>query len=153
MQTAGIDPQLRTEFEAVVADSGCELLDVEFHGGVLRLVLDRPDGVTLGHCQGVAREASALLDVQDFGPGRYTLEVSSPGLDRKLYRLSDYLRFVGQRVKITWQTAEMENKRTITGRLDQYRSTDREIEVVEDNDLRHTIAIHEILVARLDPEL
>ena len=153
MQTAGIDPQLRTEFEAVVADSGCELLDVEFHGGVLRLVLDRPDGVTLGHCQGVAREASALLDLQDFGPGRYTLEVSSPGLDRKLYGLSDYQRFVGQRVKITWQTAKMEHKRTITGRLNEYRSDDQEIEVLDDDDLPHTIAVDDVLVGRLDPEL
>lgn len=154
MVSSEIDPQLHQEFEAVAAGTGCELLAVEHGSGVLRLVLDAPEGVTLANCEEVARQASALLDLEDFGSGRYTLEVSSPGLDRKLYRPEDYERFSGERVKVSWQTAEMDHKRTIAGRLGSYSSGSQEIEVLEEpNGERHTLALADVLQARLDPEL
>ena len=80
---------------AVAARSGCELLEIETRDRLLRLVVDRPEGVTIDDCQAVGRQISALLDVEDFGDSRYTLEVSSPGLDRKLYGPRDYERFQG----------------------------------------------------------
>lgn len=69
-------------------------------GGLLRLYIDHPDRpVTLDDCEQVSREVSALLDVHDPITGNYTLEVSSPGLDRPLYRADQYARFVGSIVR------------------------------------------------------
>ena len=82
-----------------------ELLAVEIGGParklLVRLVLDRqPDGVTLEDCERMSRQASVLLDAYDPFPGSYTLEVSSPGLDRKLYADADYERFAGEAVHV-----------------------------------------------------
>jgi ribosome maturation factor RimP len=75
-------------------------------------------GVSLGDCEHVARQASAFLDVADFGGGRYVLEVSSPGLDRALYRPSDYRRFRGRLARVTFDDPATGGKRTVVGRLD-----------------------------------
>jgi ribosome maturation factor RimP len=91
--------ELTPELEQIAAASGCELVHAELKGGVLRVFLDRPEGqgaVTLEDCSHVSRQVSALLDVLDFGTGRYVLEVSSPGLDRQLYKPRDYERFAGR---------------------------------------------------------
>ncbi|CBE67645.1 MAG: ribosome maturation factor RimP [Candidatus Methylomirabilis oxygeniifera] len=84
---------------------GLELVDVEFRreagGWILRLYLDKPDGVTLDDCQRVSEELSDLLDVENIIHHPYTLEVSSPGLNRPLLRESDFLRFAGQRARVT----------------------------------------------------
>jgi ribosome maturation factor RimP len=125
-------PEIEPELAEIAAAAGCELLHAEWKGGVLRLILDRPaaagedqdpgraGGVSLGDCEHVAKQASALLDVLDFGGGRYVLEVSSPGLDRQLYRPSDYRRFRGRLVRVTYETAGPEgrpSRRTVVARL------------------------------------
>src|SRR5438270_7002816 len=70
-------------------------------GRTLRITIDKPEGVTHEDCANVSREVSAILDVEDAVPGAsYTLEVSSPGLDRKLLKPDDYVRFAGNRVKV-----------------------------------------------------
>jgi ribosome maturation factor RimP len=90
--------------EPFTAALGLELADVEYkqEGGrmVLRLFIDRDGGVTLDDCAAVSRELSEILEVEDFIHGRYTLEVSSPGLNRPLKKSSDYERFIGRLVKI-----------------------------------------------------
>jgi ribosome maturation factor RimP len=92
--------------ERVAADHGLEVLEVEYRGGgksrVLRIFLDNPSGgITHEHCADVSREVSTILDVEDVVPGNtYTLEVSSPGMDRKLYKATDYERFTGRLVKV-----------------------------------------------------
>ena len=141
------------ELFAVASAAGCELLECGFKGGVLRLVLDHPEGVTLEHCEEVSRQVSALLDVEDFGRGRYTLEVSSPGLDRKFYRDTDYHRFRGRRVRITWQDERMVNKRTVVGTLEDYSAETGEIvlKAAEGNQV-HKLSLRHILVSRLEPE-
>ena len=78
----------------------------------LPMIAQAPDapevaGVSLGDCQHVAKQTSALLDVLDFGNGRYLLEVSSPGLDRQLYRPSDYRRFLGRLARVTYVEATL----------------------------------------------
>jgi len=94
------------EIEAIAEEKGCRLLAVETAGAgrftVLRLVLERTGGepVTVEDCALVSRDASAVLDASDEIAHRYTLEVSSAGLDRKLYSLEDAQRFVGQRVRV-----------------------------------------------------
>lgn len=90
-----------TELVTPIADSlGIEVVDVEYvtagRSMVLRVYLDKGGGITLDDCADVSRELSAMLDVEDFIPGRYTLEVSSPGLDRPLKKLSDFNRFKGE---------------------------------------------------------
>ena len=92
---------------AVAERRGCRLLALEGAGAgrysVLRVVLERATGepVTVDDCEGVSRDVSAVLDASDEIPHRYTLEVSSAGLDRKLYSLEDAIRFVGRRVRVT----------------------------------------------------
>ncbi len=90
--------------EPLTASLGVELVEVEYRqeGGrmVLRLFIDREDGVTLDDCTAVSRELAEVLDVEDFIHCRYNLEVSSPGLERPLKKPSDYERFAGRLVKV-----------------------------------------------------
>jgi ribosome maturation factor RimP len=95
----------------LAASEGVELLAVEVAGTarkpVVRLLLDREEGgVTLADCESVSRQASVLLDADDPFPGAFTLEVSSPGIDRKLYNEKDFARFEGSAVRVrmrpTW---------------------------------------------------
>lgn len=106
--------------ERVTASQGLELVDCEFRGGgkarMLRLYIDKPGGVTHEDCASVSREVGTILDVEDAVPGSYTLEVSSPGLDRKLMKASDYERFTGSRVKVTTREP-IEGNRSFEGRL------------------------------------
>ena len=87
-----------------VRDLGYELLGVEYlpqgRHSVLRLYIDRPEGITIDDCECVSREVSAVLDVEDPIRGEYHLEVSSPGTDRPLFRPEHYRRFRGQRCKL-----------------------------------------------------
>ncbi|HIJ94848.1 MAG TPA: ribosome maturation factor RimP [Desulfuromonadales bacterium] len=103
-----------------------ELVDVEFgrvgRDAVLRLFIDKEGGVMLDDCATVSRELSAILDIEEVIPGAYTLEVSSPGLDRPLKTQADYDRFAGRLIKVrTYQPQpdDSGNKRkTFLGTLD-----------------------------------
>src|SRR5437868_13055488 len=90
--------------ERVAASSGLETVEVELRGGgkarMLRIVIDKPAGVTHEDCASVSREVGTILDVEDAVPGSYTLEVSSPGLDRRLEKAADFTRFTGSLVKL-----------------------------------------------------
>ena len=111
--------------EPLVASLGMELVDLEYkregHAMVLRLFVDREGGVNLDDCANVSRELSEILDVEDFIQGHYTLEVSSPGLNRPLKKPADYGRYQGRLVKI--RTFELlpddagNPRKTFTGEL------------------------------------
>lgn len=157
--TAGgpsISPQLSRELAAIASAQGCELAHVEFKGGVLRLILDRIEGgVNLADCEAVAKQVSALLDVVDFGDHKYTLEVSSPGLDRELYGPGDYERFQGRAVRVTYLTPEGGAKRTVSGRLNAFRPGGGglvEVEASENGEVLE-IPLDRIKIARLEIEL
>jgi ribosome maturation factor RimP len=98
------------QIRAVAADRGCRLLAIESAGAgrfsVLRVVLERADGegASIDDCEAVSREVSTILDASDEIPHRYSLEVSSAGLDRKLYSLADAERFVGRAVRVQTQS-------------------------------------------------
>ena len=97
--------RIRQIAEGVAGSEGLELVTLEWAGpvgrGVLRLIIDRPDGaVSHRDCEAMSRQLGTLLDVEDLVEGRYTLEVASPGLDRRLYKPADYERFRGRRVKV-----------------------------------------------------
>lgn len=153
---AVVDDDLERELTAVAEGAGCELVHAEFKGGVLRLFIDRPEGVTLADCETVSKQASALLDVLDFGTGRYLLEVSSPGLDRQLYRARDYERFVGRKVRVTW--FDDGGKRTVVGRLEAFDPAGGGTATVAEEGpgrpaASHHIPLADVAVARLEVEI
>lgn len=155
MGPAAIDDQMLSEFAAVAARQGCEILQVERQGNILRVTLDHPEGVTLGHCEDVSREISALLDVSDYDTGRYVLEVSSPGLDRPLLRAADYQRFKGHAVRVTRRHPETGRKQTLIGELQSYRPDEGGWAVVKATDTGevHEVRLADIESARLEIEL
>jgi ribosome maturation factor RimP len=101
---ADVVSQIENIVTPVLASMGLELVEVEYKregkAMILRLFIDREGGITLDDCADVSREVSEILDVEDVIPGKYSLEVSSPGLDRPLKRASDYERFRGRLVKV-----------------------------------------------------
>ena len=124
---------------------GVELLDVEYEGGVLRLVVDHPEGVGMDAIAGVTREVSRALDHEDLIAGTYTLEVTSPGLERPLKRPVHFERAVGTEVTIKTQPGT-DGDRRVSGVL---QATNREGVVVRaaDGSVR-SIRHDEILKAR-----
>ena len=88
----------------VLEEIGLELVEVQFRreqsGWVLRLVIDKQEGVSLDDCAAVSREIGQLLDIEDFIDQAYNLEVSSPGLNRPLKSMADFQRFTGRKAKI-----------------------------------------------------
>ncbi|HXW90920.1 MAG TPA: ribosome maturation factor RimP [Terriglobales bacterium] len=109
----------------VAASSGLEVVEVEMRGTGsnrrLRIFIDKPGGVTHEDCAQLSREVGTILDVEDLVPGgSYVLEVSSPGLDRKLSRPADYQRFVGSRVKLTTRNP-VNGQRHFVGRLESFQ--------------------------------
>ena len=90
----------------VAGSEGIEIVEVELKGSgrqqLLRIVIDKPAGVTHGDCEFITQQVGTILDVEDVVPGgRYTLEVSSPGVERRLVKPQDYQRFQGKKVKVT----------------------------------------------------
>lgn len=112
--------KIREIAERVAVSEGLALVDVELKGGpmnpLLRVYVDKPAGVSHADCQLVSEQVSAILDVEDPFPSSYTLEVSSPGLDRKLVKPSDYEYFVGRRARLVLREPVDEQK-VLEGRL------------------------------------
>ena len=127
--------QIHASVERVAASSGLEVVEIELRGGgksrMLRIFIDKPGGVTHEDCASVSREVSTIFDVEDAMPGgAYTLEVSSPGLDRKLFRAADFERFQGSRVKLT--TREPVNgNRHFEGRLEHFAGGRLTLDITE----------------------
>jgi len=116
--------QIHAIVERVAASSGLEVVELELCGGGksrrLRIFIDKPEGITHEDCASLSREVSTIFDVEDAMPGgAYTLEVSSPGLDRKLSRPADFERFQGSRVKVTTKEP-VQGNRHFEGRLEQF---------------------------------
>ncbi|MGH9352173.1 MAG: ribosome maturation factor RimP [Terriglobia bacterium] len=105
----------------VAASEGLTWVDVELKGGrtnqLLRIYIDKPQGVSHADCQLVSEQMSALLDVEDLFPGQYTLEVSSPGLERKLMKASDYEYFAGRKARLVLREPLNDGNKVLEGRL------------------------------------
>ena len=123
--------RVREIAERVASSSGLEIVEIEFLGGgkarMLRVFLDKASagtdplaGVTHEDCANFSREFGTILDVEDVMPGSYTLEVSSPGLDRKLIKAADFTRFTGSRLKLTTRQP-VDNNRHFEGRLESFK--------------------------------
>ena len=107
--------------QRVAESEGMELVEVEVKGGgahrFVRISIDKPEGVTHGDCELISQQVGTILDVENVVPGgRYTLEVSSPGIERKLVRLRDYERFQGKKAKIVLKEP-MDQRRTFEGAI------------------------------------
>ncbi len=110
--------------ERVGASEGIEIVEVQLLGGggsrVLRIFIDKPRGVTHADCEFISQQVGTILDVEDVVPGsRYTLQVSSPGLERKLTKPREFERFIGQKVKVVLRQP-LENQRHWVGALTSF---------------------------------
>ena len=137
--------------EPTIERLGYQLWDLELKlggkHGVLRVFIDKPDGIGLDDCEKVSLAVSALLDVEDPLPGHYDLEVSSPGLDRKLTKIEHFQRFEGETVKVQMRVP-IEGRRRFRGTL---VSSDDENIVVDVDGVSHTLPVATIDTARLVP--
>lgn len=152
--------QIRTIAERVAATRGLDVWDIqsrrEVHGHVVRVFVDRPgrsataeESVSIEDCEQINREMSTILDVEDPLPFAYTLEVSSPGLDRPLRGTDDYRRFEGRLAKIVVREA-VDNQKAFEGRL---RGVENEEVVLEaPNGRVHRLPMRLITRGRLEVE-
>ncbi len=141
--------------ENVLAEDVFELVDLEESGGgrVLRVFVDKPGGVSLADCARLSERLSERLDIEDFIPYRYTLEVSSPGLDRPLKRESDYERFQGRLARITTEPA-IAGQNVHTGRiLGLVQGAGGMVKIEERPGQYLTIPLSQVKRARLEIEL
>jgi len=136
----------------VLQEMGLELVEVQYrreqHGWVLRLTIDRQEGVSLDDCAAASREIGQLLDIEDFIDQAYNLEVSSPGLDRPLKSMADFQRFTGRKVKI--KTIEpVAGEHVFIGRIQQ---TEGETIILEVGRKEVVIPFSQVSKARLEVE-
>lgn len=130
-----VEEQAMSLLEPIVAGEGLELVDLEFlrerEGWVLRLFIDKPGGrVGLEECSQVSRAVDPILDVEDFIPTEYNLEVSSPGVNRPLKKPSHYERVKGQKVKVkTFGPIGDPPRKNFTGTLAEVTGEDIAVEV------------------------
>jgi ribosome maturation factor RimP len=136
--------------EPVIERMGYELVGIEFRGNpknsLLRIYIDKPEGVTVDDCGRVSYQVSGVLDVEDPISGRYMLEVSSPGLDRPIFKASDYQRFAGEQIKLRL-VAPLEGRRKFAGVLRGLR--DQHV-LVEEEGVEIAVPLSQIDKANLD---
>jgi ribosome maturation factor RimP len=120
MGSRSVAERVQALAERVAADNGLELVHAEVAGPenkpIVRIFIDKPQGVTHEDCSAVSFHLGTILDVEDFIHSSYTLEVSSPGLERGLYRRADYERFVGKSAKVKTRQA-IQGQRNFRGEL------------------------------------
>jgi ribosome maturation factor RimP len=124
VHSSQIADHVREIAERVGASEGIEIVDVELLGGgknrLLRIYIDKAQGVSHADCELISQNVGTILDVEDVIPGdSYTLEVSSPGVERKLAKACDFERFVGKKIKVHLREP-VENQRRWVGILKQF---------------------------------
>jgi ribosome maturation factor RimP len=149
--------RVEEEIEKIVTSEGLELVHVEYRkqgrGWLLRVDIDKEGGVTLTDCELVSHQVSAFLDVEDVVPAEYELQVSSPGLDRKFYKESDYRKFIGRLVRVK-TSKPIRGLHVIVGRLKEF---DGEQIVVTDPQVKrdpdYVVPLADIKETRLEVEI
>jgi len=151
--TVDISERVSRAADSIVAALGLELVAVRYAGraggGTLKVTIDKPGGVTLEDCTRVSRALGHALDVEDLIEHRYTLEVSSPGLDRPLERVADYEKSIGRLVRVT-TLSSWSGPRVVIGRLNGVE-TDA-IRVQDEQGAEMQIPLGAISRARLEVE-
>jgi ribosome maturation factor RimP len=160
MGAGSLIDQIRSLAGRVAESYGLEIFDVQFRreaaGMVLRIQIDRPgpaataeESVSVDDCARVSRDLSAMLDVEDVVPSAYTLEVSSPGLDRPLRQADDYRRFAGRRAKLVMREA-VDGQTFLRGTLGGV--DDGNVVIDADDQKRHRVPLGMISRANLEVE-
>lgn len=154
---SGLDEKVEQQIGRIVESEGLELVHIDYrrqgHGFLLRVDIDKEGGVTVEDCSLISQQVSTWLDVEDPIPGEFELQVSSPGLDRKFYRNSDYEKFIGRLVRVKTSRA-VRGLHVIVGKL---KSFDGATVVVTDpvmkKDPDYSIPLDDIKETRLEVEL
>ena len=137
----------------VIGAMGYELLGIEHlpqgRHSIVRVYIDQPTGVTLSDCEQVSDHITGILDVEDPIRGSYDLEVSSPGLDRPLFTLEQFRRFLGSQAQVNLRS-KLEGRRKITGRIE---AIENETVVMNTDDNVYHVPADQIEKAKLVPEL
>lgn len=154
---SNLPERVEQEIEKIVASEGLELVHIDYRrqgrGFLLRVDIDKEGGVTLDDCQLVSQQLSTYLDVDDVVPGEFELQVSSPGLDRKFYRDSDYQKFIGRLVRVKTATA-IRGLHVIVGRLKEFDGSRIVVtDPVMKKDADYEIPLGEIKETRLEVEM
>jgi ribosome maturation factor RimP len=155
-----VEEQVRGIAARVAGSYGLEIFDVQYRregtGMILRVQIDRPgpaasaeESVSVEDCANVSRDLSAILDVEDVVPASYTLEVSSPGLDRPLRRAEDYQRFAGRRAKLVMREP-VDGQSYFKGLLGGLDGTDVLIDAEDGK--RHRVPLAVVTRAHLEVE-
>lgn len=138
--------------EPVVEGLGYELVGVEYHPsgrqGLLRVYIDHAEGIGVDDCARVSHQVSGVLDVEDPLPGEYLLEISSPGLDRPVFKPADFQRFAGERVRLRLRGL-VDGRRKYRGRLIGLRG---ETVLIEEAGAEVAVPLAEIDRANLELE-
>jgi ribosome maturation factor RimP len=131
---ASKEQQLQAMLEPTIKAMGFDLWGVEYMSqgkhSVLRLFIEHADGITVDNCAAVSEQASGILDVEDPITGEYALEVSSPGMDRLLFKLEQYSPYIGEQIELRLRTA-FEGRRKFKGILQGIEGED--VVVLVDN--------------------
>ena len=152
-----IPARIEEQIQRIVESEGLELVHIDYrkqgHGYLLRVDIDKDGGVTVDDCQLVSQQVSTWLDVEDPIPAEFELQVSSPGLDRRFYKTSDYNKFIGRLVRVK-TSKPVRGLHVIVGRLKEF---DGQTVVVTDaavkKDPDYAIPLAEIKETRLEVEL
>jgi len=139
--------------EPIASAMGYELVGVIYRPSkkysLVRIYIDKPEGISVDDCERVSHQVSGMLDVEDPIKGHYTLEVSSPGLDRPLFKSADFQRFAGERVRIRLR-GNVEGRRKVNGIL---RGLADGCVVVDEDGCEISIPLNQVDKANLDPTL
>ena len=149
--------RVENEIEKIVASEGLELVHIDYRkqgrGYLLRVDIDKEGGVTIDDCSLVSQQISTYLDVDDVVPAEFELQVSSPGLDRKFYRDSDYEKFKGRLVRVR-TSQPIRGLHVIVGRLKDYDGTKIVVtDPVMKKDPDYEIPLSAIKETRLEVEI
>jgi ribosome maturation factor RimP len=149
-----VSDRLQTLLEPVIEDLGYELVGVEYlpnpKNRVVRIFIDRdPEGIGVEDCERVSREVSALMDVEEPVPGQYTLEVSSPGVERPLFTGAHFARFTGESASVQ-MAVPVENRRRFKGVI--VAADDRAVTLNVDGQ-SYELAVADMARAHLAPDL
>ena len=150
------DAQLRTLVEAIeplMAELGFELVDIKSRSSndkqILDIQIDKEGGINVEDCAKASRKISLILDVEDMFPFEYVLEVGSPGIFRELKKEKDFLRFLGDRVKVQYNTADQKTKKII-GLLKAYEA---QTVIITDTQSEYRLNLQQIKKIQLYPEI
>ncbi|HEX7705115.1 MAG TPA: ribosome maturation factor RimP [Thermoanaerobaculia bacterium] len=154
---SGLPEQVEQQIHRIVESEGLELVHIDYRkqgrGFLLRIDIDKEGGVTVDDCTLVSQQVSTWMDVEDPIPAEFELQVSSPGLDRKFYKMADYEKFTGRLVRVKTSRA-IRGLHVIVGRLKEFDGANVVVtDPVMKKDADYTIPLEDIKETRLEVEI